>query len=195
MIHSALNSHSRSFFGFSALWAPPIPLTTVAVNTHLIVEYNLCSLVAPPVLPDAMDISTSTSSPINHTIGCNTDSVEMKQFASLLREADEIDKLEAQIKEEEDKISRDRKSLSLHRNRYEQLLKDNGVLTRDVRQSTTRLKELQEDKQVTIVNEPALECLYAIFSTFCWKKFWRPSRCWLLQVSRGSRNFHPAGTS
>ena len=100
MIHPDFDSLRRSFFvGFSALLAHPKPMTTLAVNTDLIVECNFCSPVAPPVLHDAMDISTSTSPPINHTIFCNTDSVEIKTFAALLGEADAIEKLEAQITE------------------------------------------------------------------------------------------------
>ena len=84
----------------------------------------------------------------------------MKKFANSLQEADEIEKLEAQVKKEkEDELYHLRKSLNLLRCRYDQRLEDNGVLTRDVRQSTTRLKEVEEDKQVTRANERALECL------------------------------------
>ena len=58
------------------------------------------------VLLDAMDISTSTWSPLENTIGCNTDSVELTEFAALLREADEVVKLETQVIEEENELSR-----------------------------------------------------------------------------------------
>ena len=88
-------------------------MTTLFINTDPIVDCNLCSSVALPVLPDAMDISTSTWPPINLTIGCNTDSVEMKGISALLRETDEIKKLEAQLKEKEDEIFRLRMSLNL----------------------------------------------------------------------------------
>ena len=166
MIQPAFHNHRRSFFvGFSMLSAPPKPMTNHAINTDPIAECSLCSPVAP-VLPDAMDISTSTSPPINHTIGCNRDSFKMKEFAALLREADEIEKLEAQVIEREDELSRLRKSLNLLRNRYEQLLKDKNALPLDVDQSTTRSKEIKEDKQVTRANERALECLYAIIHSF-----------------------------
>ena len=112
IIHPAFDSRCSSFVGFLALWAPPKLMTTLAINTDPIVECNLSS----PVLQDAMDISPSTSPPIDHTIGCKTDSVEMKEFAALIREADEIEKLEAQVKEKEDELSRLRKSLNLLRN-------------------------------------------------------------------------------
>ena len=103
-----------------------------------------------------MDISTSTLPPSNNTISCNTDFVEVKTFAALLREADETEGLEAQVKEKEEELSRLWKFSNLLRNRYEQLLKDNDVLTRDVRQRTTRLKELQKktSKWPEQMNEP-----------------------------------------
>ena len=44
-------------------------------------------------------------------------------------------------------------------------------MTRDVRQRTTRLKELQEDKQVTRANERVLECLCAILQYFAETNF------------------------
>ena len=122
-----------------------------------------------------MDISTSTSPPIMDTIGCNTDFVQMKQFAALLREEDEIERLEAQVKEKEDEVSSLRKSLNVLQNRYEQLLKHNDVLTRDVRQTTNRLKELKGNKGVTKANERAIQCLYAIFQSFAETKFERLS--------------------
>ena len=129
-------------------------------------ESNLYSFLSPPVLPDAMDISTSTWLPIHHTIGWNTDSVGKKEFAAQLREVDEIDQLEAQVKEKEDELFCLPKCSDLLRNWYEHLLKDNEVLTRDVHQITTRLKELREDKQVTRATERAVDCLYAILQSF-----------------------------
>ena len=123
MIDPGFDSLRRSFsVVFSALWAPRKPMTTLFVNTDSIVEGNFCSTVAPPVLPDAMDISVSTSPPINHTISCNTDSVEMKGFAAQLCGADGIEKLEAQVKEKENQFSRLRKSLNLHRNCCERIV-------------------------------------------------------------------------
>ena len=43
--------------------------------------------------------------------------------------------------------------------------------TRDFRQSTIRLKDLQEDKQVTKANERAFECLSSIPKSFAETKF------------------------
>ena len=77
-------------------------MTTLFVNTDPIVDCDLCSPVAPLVLPDAMEITTSTSLPSNHTIGCNEDSVENKKTTALLRRVDEIEKLKSQIKEKEE---------------------------------------------------------------------------------------------
>ena len=72
-------------------------MTALAVNTDAIVDCKFCS----PVIPDTMDTSISTSPPINTSIGCNTDSVEKKEFAALLRQADEIERLEAEVEEKE----------------------------------------------------------------------------------------------
>ena len=98
IIHPDFDSRRPSNVMVSAFWAPPKPMTTSAVNTGPIVECNICSLVAFLVLLDAMDIATSTSPLIGYTIGCNTDSVEVKEFDVLLREGNEIEKLEAQVK-------------------------------------------------------------------------------------------------
>ena len=116
MTHPDFDSRRSFFVGFSTLWAPAKPMTNLAVNTDHVVEYNFGSIVAPPVLPDAMNIPISTSLPINHTLGCSTDSVAVKELAALLLEADEIEKLEAQAKEKENELSRRQKSLNLLRN-------------------------------------------------------------------------------
>ena len=172
MIHPASDSGFRSFVvGFSALWVPPKPITNLVVNTDSTVEFNLCSSVAPPVIQDAMDFSTSTSHRIHHTIGYKTDSVEKKNFTAPLHEADEIGRLEKQVKEGEVEFSQLRKPLNLLRNRCEQLLKDNDLLTRDVYQGTTHLKEIKDDKEVTRANERSLECLSAKFRSFAENKF------------------------
>ena len=97
----------------------------------------------------------------------------MKELAVLLCEADVIEKLEAQVKEKEVELSRFGKSVNLFWNNYEQLLKDNEVLTRDIRQNTTGSKELQEVKQVTRANERAIQCFYAILQSFAETNFER----------------------
>ena len=144
MTHPVFDNCRRSFFvGFSVLWAPPKPMTTIFVIRDPIVESNFCSPVGPSVLQDTMDISTFTSPRIQNTIGYKTDSAEKKGFAAPLREADEFERLEARVKEKEVELSRLRKSLNLLRNHYVQILKHNVVLTCDIRQDTTHLRELQ----------------------------------------------------
>ena len=88
----------------------------------------------------------------------------MKPFAALLREADEIERLEAQIQGKEHQLSGLRKSLNLFRNCYEQLLKDTDVSTGDVRHGTFRLKELQQEKQTTRKMEEPLSVFMQNFS-------------------------------
>ena len=104
-------------------------------------------------------------------MGCHTNSFELKEFAALLRDAIEIEKLEAPVKEKGDELSRLWKSLNLLCNRNGQVLKDNDVLTRKFRPSTVRLEKLQEDKQLTRATEQALACLYAILQSFAETNF------------------------
>ena len=83
MIHPAFGSRRRSFFvGFSALWAPPKPVIELVVNTDPIQDCNLCSPVPPPILPDAMDVSTIITPPLTSTVGSITDSIEPRNCRS-----------------------------------------------------------------------------------------------------------------
>ena len=90
----------------------------------------------------------------------------MREVTALLCEVDKTEKLEMKVKEKEDEFSRLRNSFNLLRNRYEQHLKDNDVLTRDFRQSGARLNEVEENKQLTRANEWAPEFPYAILQPF-----------------------------
>ena len=91
-----------------------------------------------------MEISTSSSPPLTNIIACNTNSVELKEFAALLRQVDEIEKLDREVEEKEDELSRFRKSLNILRKCYEQHSKDNVTLTRNVRQSTNLKKNYKK---------------------------------------------------
>ena len=105
MIHSDFDSRRRSFFvGFSALWAPPKLVTELAVNTDPIQDCNLFSPLPPPVLPDVMDVSTIKTPPLTYTAGSITDSVEHREFAAFLREADELGHLQKQLKERSNQL-------------------------------------------------------------------------------------------
>ena len=113
MIHPAFDSRRCSFFVvFSALWAPPKPVTELAVNTDPIKDCNLRSPVPPPVLPDAMDVSTITTPPLTSTVSSITDWVEHREFAALLREADELERLEEQLKERSNQLGRQQERLA-----------------------------------------------------------------------------------
>ena len=50
--------------------------------------------VPPSVLPDAMDVSAITTPLLTSTVGSIIDSVEHREFPALLREADELERLE-----------------------------------------------------------------------------------------------------
>ena len=106
-INPAFDSRRRSFFvSFLALSAPPKPVTELIVNTELIQNCNLCSLVPLPVLPEVMDVSTNTTPPLTSTVGSITDSVEHREFSALLREADEFERLEEQLNERSNQLDR-----------------------------------------------------------------------------------------
>ena len=76
----------------------------------------------PPVLPDAMDFSTNTTPPLTSTVGSITDSVEHREFAALFREADELERLEEQLKERSNQLDRLQKRLAHIATRVNQLL-------------------------------------------------------------------------
>ena len=119
----------------------------------------------------------------------------MKKIAVPLREADQIENLEAQVKEKEDELSRFGKSVNLCWNSYEQLLKDNEILTRDIRQSTIGSKKLQEHKQLTRANEQAIECFYAILQSFAETNLERLTADDCYRFPWCSGNCYPAGNS
>ena len=167
MIHPAFDSRRRSFFvGFSALWAPPKLVTELAVNTDPIKDCNLCSPVPPSVLADAMDVSTSTTPPLTSTVGSITDSVEHREFAALLREADELERLEEQLKERSNQLDRQQERLAHMTTRVNQLLLENETLRRDLRNTQSRLEDMQKTSKISKDNDRALSILFEILSSF-----------------------------
>ena len=134
MIYPAFDGRRRSFFvGFSALWAPPKPVTELALNTDPIEDCNLCSPMAPPVLPDVMDVSTITTPPLTYAVGSITDSVEHREVAALLREAYELERIDEPLKERSNQLDRQQERLAHMTTRVNQLLLENETLLRDLR--------------------------------------------------------------
>ena len=130
-INPAFNGRRRSFFvSFPALWTPPKPVTELIVNTDLIQKCNLCSPAPPPVLPEVMDVSTNTTSPLTSTVGSITDSVEHREVAALLREADELERLEEQLNERSNQLDRQQRRLTHMTSRVNQLLLENETMRR-----------------------------------------------------------------
>ena len=167
MIHPAFDSRRRSFLvGFSAPWAPPKPVTEVAVNTDPIQDYNLCSPVPPPVLPDAMDVSTITTPLLASTVGSITDSVEHRELAALLREADELEHLEEQLKERSNQLERQQERLAYMTTRVNQLRVENEILRPDLRNTQSRLGDMQKTSKIDKDNDRALSMLFEILSSF-----------------------------
>ena len=167
MIHPGFDSRRRSFFvGFSALSAPPKPVTELAVNTDPIQHCNLCSPVPPPILPDAMDVTTITTPPLTSTVGSITDSVEHREFAALLREADELERLEEHLKERSNQLDRQQERLADMTTRVNQLLLENETLRRDLRNTQSRLEDMQKTSKISKDNNRALSMLFEILSRF-----------------------------
>ena len=107
MIHPTFESRRGFFFvGLSALRASTKPVIQLAVNTDPIQDFNLCSPVPPPVLPGVMDVSTITTPALTCTVGSITDSVEHREFAALLREANKLEPLEEYSKERSNHLGR-----------------------------------------------------------------------------------------
>ena len=167
MIHPAFDSRRRSFFvGFSALWAPPKPVTELAINADPIQICNLCSPMPPPVLPDSMDVSPITPPPLISTVGSITDWVGHREFAALLREADELESLEEQLKERSNQLDRQQERLAHMKTRVNQLLLEKKTLRRDLRNAHSRLEEMQKTSKISKDNDRALSMLFEILPGF-----------------------------
>ena len=167
MIHPAFDSRPRSFFvGVSALWAPPKPVTELAVNTDPIPDCNLCSPVPSPVLPVAMDVSTITTPALTSTLGSISDSVEHGEIAALLCEADELERLEEQLKERSNQLDRQQERLAHMTTRFNQLLLENETLRRDLRNTQSRLEDMQNTSKISKDKDRTLTMLIEILSSF-----------------------------
>ena len=167
MIHPAFDSRRRSFFvGFSVVWAPHKTVTELAVNTDPIKDCNLCSPVPPPVLPDAMDVSTITTPPVTSTVGFITGSAEHREFAAPLREADQLERLEEQLKKRSKQLDRQQERLAHMTTRVNQTLLENETLRRDLRNTQSRLEDMQKTSKISKDNDRALSMLFAILSSF-----------------------------
>ena len=167
MIHPVFDSRRRSFFvDFSAPWAPPKPVTELVANIVFIQDCNLCSPVPPPVLPGVMDVSTITTPPLTSTVGSITDSFDHREFAALLREADEIERVEEQLKERSNQLDRQQERLAHMTTRVNQLLLENETLRRDLCNTQSRLEDMQKTSKVSRENDRALSLLFEVFSNF-----------------------------
>ena len=121
---------------------------------------------AAPVLPDAMDVSTITTPPLTSTVGSVTDSVEHREFAALLREADELERLEEQLKERSNQLDRQQERLAHMTTRVNQLLLENETLRRELRNTQSRLEDMQKASKISKDNDRALNMLFEILSSF-----------------------------
>ena len=161
LIHLPFDSRRCSFFlGWSALWAPPKLVTELSVNTDPIQDCNLCSPVPPPFLPDVMDFSTITNPPLISTVGSVTDS------EPLLREADELGHLEWQLTERSNQRDRQHECLVHMTTGVNQFFLGNETLRRNLRNTQSRLEDLQKTCKIAKGNHRTLNMLFKIPSRF-----------------------------
>ena len=133
---------------------PPKPLTELVVNTDPIQDCNLCSPVPPPVLPDVMDVSTITTSPLTYTVVSLTDSLGQREFSALLREADELERLDEQLKGRSNQLDRQHERLTHMTTRVHQLVLENETLRRDLRNTQSRLADMQKTSKIAQEKRP-----------------------------------------
>ena len=120
----------------------------------------------PPALPDVMDVSTITTPPLSSTISSTTDSVEQREFAALLREADELERPEEQLKEHFYQLDRQQESFAHMTTTVNQLLLENETLRRYLRNTQSRREDIQKTSKIAQDNDRALSMLLQILSSF-----------------------------
>ena len=120
----------------------------------------------PLVLPDAMDVSTITTPPLTSTDGSITDSVEHQEFAALLRETDELERLEEQLKERSSQLDRQQERLAHMTTKVNQLFFENETLRRNLRNTQSLQEDMQKTSKISKDNDRALSMLFEILSSF-----------------------------
>ena len=96
-----------------------------------------------------------------------------REYAVLLREADELERLEEQLKErsnqldrQQNQLDRQQEPLAHKTTRVNQLLFENETLRRDLRNTQSRLEDMQKNSKISKDNDCALSMLFEILSSF-----------------------------
>ena len=113
-----------------------------------------------------MDVSTVKTPPLTSTVGSITDSVEHREFAALPREAHELERFEGQLKERSFQLDRQQERPAHMTTRVNQLLLENETLRRDLRNTQSRLEDMQKTSKISEDNDRALSMLFEILSSF-----------------------------
>ena len=122
--------------------------------------------MTPPVLPDVMHVSTIPTPPLTSTVGSITNSVKHRTIAALKREADELERFEGQLNERSNQLDRQQEYLAHMTTRVNQLLFENETLRRDLRNTQSRLENMQKTSRIAEDNDRALSMLFGILSSF-----------------------------
>ena len=128
MTHAAFeNRHCYFFADFCSLWTSFQQLTSLATNTELIVVCILCFPVWPLFLSDVMHTGIANSP---HPIGATAsliDSQEHCDFAALLREAGDLERLQSHLHEQTLHIKRQHERLNHMITRMNRLILEHGA--------------------------------------------------------------------
>ena len=140
-------------------------VTELAVNTDTIQDFNLYYPMPPPVLQDAIGVSTITSPPLTSTAGSITDSVEHRNIAALFR-SDEVQRVEGQLNQSSHQLDRQQERLAHMTTRVNQLFLENETLRRDLGNTQSRPEDMQKTSKTATDKDRALSMLLELLPSF-----------------------------
>ena len=89
-----------------------------------------------------------------------------REISALLREADELERLEQQLKERSNQLDRQQERLAHMTTTVNQLLLESETLRRDPRNTQSRLADMQNTSKISKDNDRALSMLFENLSSF-----------------------------
>ena len=147
------NKRSRFFAPKSTIWSPLKPVQSLAVNTEPM-ECNAPpspSPVLPPILHDITDVGVLTSPVPTSTVSCYTDSFADLEFATLLKENEEIDCLQqtlaatrAELGKQKALFARLERALNKLKENYEHISQSLSAQTRQNKLDARNLADLKD---------------------------------------------------
>ena len=191
----------QSFFvPFSSVWTPPKPTDTLAVNTDLHdfeMQPSSPSPVPPRLILSVVDQETLTSPPLTCDRSAYTDSAADLEFAALLRDTDDSDKLRQELLAERARFARLESQFRIYRSTMEQTLmnlaaktKEAELLDRTIKDLKERLVDIQSDVDFLRTDRGALAMLHELLSSLC-----APADIYIDKVVPGSMFYKVLGCS